>query len=180
MVRAISSLAFKGVSSLPGLMALIVLVLANPGVEAEPALTLAWREQEDTGELEGDFEERVQELQGWLRQRDAERRQSWGNDVVTPENPAMKPSSRYFSDRGYDGQGYRRLNENTRFRLRTRDDSWGFDEDRHAGSLSRAGKPFEDSSASEADAAEDSGDVVKRTTKTGSRHGKRKKRVRRR
>lgn len=103
-------------------------------------------------ELEGSYDERAHDLQNWLRHREAERRDSWGNDVVAPENQAPRRAPRYFGDRDYDDQGYRRLNDNTRFRLRG-DEDWRFGADGHAGSLRRAGRPLAEEQADDADSA---------------------------
>lgn len=164
-----------------GLLTGIMLLFAHPTNAADSQKMLAWRGQEENEEPDGSFDERVHELQGWLRQREAERRESWGNDVVTPENPALRhPSSNYFTDRGYDSRGYRRLNDNTRFRLRSQD--WSFGDDGHAGSLRRAGRPIDETGNSAADTGMDfdSTDVVKGESKIRSHHVKRKKRGRRR
>lgn len=118
----------------------IWLAFFNAAQAADPRYSRSWSDSASDDELEGSFDERVHDLQNWLRQREAERRDSWGNDVVTPENPALRRAPRYFGGRGYDEQGYRRLNENTRFRLRGGDD-WSLGESGHAGSLRRAGRP---------------------------------------
>ena len=68
-------------------------------------------------ETDGDFESRARDLQQWLRQREAERQMGGQREPIS-ERPRISPSSRYFEEHGYDAQGFKRLNENTRFRLR--------------------------------------------------------------
>ncbi len=158
----------------------LALWLASVGAAqaTDPRYSRSWGDADSGDEQEGSFDERAHDLQNWLRQREAERRDSWGNDVVTPENPALRRAPRYFGGRSYDEQGYRRLNENTRFRLRG-DDDWSLGESGHAGSLRRAGRPPDEGLAEDAVSGSDD-EVSARPVHRGKRkHGASRKRKRR-
>ncbi|WP_045226365.1 hypothetical protein [Methyloterricola oryzae] len=156
----------------------LLLVSVSAAQAADPRYSRSWSDADSGDEQEGSFDERAHDLQNWLRQREAERRDSWGNDVVTPENPALRRAPRYFGDRNYDDQGYRRLNDNTRFRLRG-DEDWRFGAGGHAGSLREAGRPLEEDRGDDAAASDDADSVAGLSHRTLHKSVKKRKRKRR-
>lgn len=105
--------------------------MAVDGVgQEEPADTALALEEGDADAEGGNYRERVQQMQDWLRQRREARENGWAQEVVSPrQRPADSEDEEdniaddeggtdYFSRRGLDEYGYRRLDGNVRVRIR--------------------------------------------------------------
>ncbi len=76
-------------------------------------------EEDDEEEQAVNYRDRLRELQDWMRRRDAERKHTQELDIPQATPPTLSaPFPRYFQDQGYDENGYRRLGDDVRIKLR--------------------------------------------------------------
>jgi hypothetical protein len=115
-----------------GSLVCLALIAAPPSVwsgdlHGPEAEALAWYEGAGDSAEAGDYQDRVRIMQDWLRNRRLERENNWARDVVSPRPPAGARSgddydedsgSDYFTRKGLDERGYRRLDGNLRVRIR--------------------------------------------------------------
>jgi hypothetical protein len=73
-------------------------------------------DEDDEDEEEDEYQDRVRQMQTWLNKRQAERRQTEGGQAPNPGASGAYPG--YFERHGYDEQGYRRIDDDLRIRLR--------------------------------------------------------------
>lgn len=92
----------------------------NAGIQHMAAAPVDNEDEEDDEEEEAvDYRDRVREIQDWMSRRDAERKQAQGLDIPQAASPTLSPPfPRYFKDNDYDENGYRRLGDDVRVKLR--------------------------------------------------------------
>ncbi len=106
--QAASGLAAGAKTSMPG----------NADVLLAAASAVDDEEEDDEEEEAVDYRDRVREMQEWINRRDVERKQGL-EGLPQPNPPALAaPYPKYFQDRGYDENGYRRLDGDIRVKLR--------------------------------------------------------------
>ncbi len=74
-------------------------------------------EEDDEEEEATNYRDRVREVQGWMKRRDSERKGAAPGLDVAPAPASPTPYPRYFQNKGYDENGYRRLDSGIRIRL---------------------------------------------------------------
>ena len=73
-------------------------------------------DEEDEEEEAVDYRDRVREIQQWMNRRDSERKGDAPSLNIAPTAPPAQ-FPRYFRNKGYDENGYRKLDEDVRVRL---------------------------------------------------------------
>lgn len=88
-------------------------------------------DEEDEEEEAVDYRDRVREIQQWMNRRDSERKGDAPSLNAAPIAPPPAQFPKYFRDNGYDENGYRKLDEDVRVRLRDAPADSGSDIPRH-------------------------------------------------
>jgi hypothetical protein len=77
-------------------------------------------DEEDEEEEAVDYRDRVREIQRWMNRRDSERKGDAPSLNAAPAAPPPAPFPRYFRDKGYDENGYRKPDRDKDVQVRLR------------------------------------------------------------